>query len=88
MSGIVRGFVKRHRFQQDHKFAVLPDPPVDCADIPVAVVPLDDTTLAGMVEKFRDAYADLETVRSVIDFTHYDGLMAGLRAALGLEGGA
>ena len=66
-------------------------------DIPVAVVPLDDATLAGMIERmlrFRvKEHADVCNVNADHVWTFYsrefsESALRELRAALGLEGGA
>lgn len=95
MSGVVRGYTDANEiydlangnscyvFADEHNLAIDDE---DTPPLPVAVVPLDDATLAACVERMIDANANgLLTCRC-------DGCkraaLKGLRAALGLEGGA
>jgi len=101
MSGIVRGWTDASELRDlvagsyAEIYCKEANAPDDC--IPVAVVPLDDATLAGMIERmlrFRvKEHADVCNMNADHVWTFYsrefsESALRELRAALGLEGGA
>lgn len=93
MSGIVRGWAD----DMDDVREILYTKQMHDVDIPVAVVPLDDATLAGMANRVARIlsleHADVCNVNAEDVWTIYghefsEQAMRYLRAALGLEGGA
>jgi len=103
MSGIVRGWTDASEMRDltagSHALVFARDthPALNDDAFPVAVVPLDDATLAGMIERmlrFRvKEHADVCNMNADHVWTFYsrefsESALRELRAALGLEGGA
>ena len=102
MSGIVRGFasesemihVRETQLNCPEDVALLGVRSIanDTRKIPVAVVPLDDATLAGMAEKIarvdfaHSDYGTWEATSQSHRTAFIDVALKGLRAALGLGG--